>query len=202
MLLRVCSALRKRGINFFGKAALRRKGVLLGEGVYLFGMPIVTLAEASVIELGEKVVLCSESMSTALGVSRPVILRTLRPGARISIGNNAGLSGTAICAAVEVEIGAECLIGADVQIFDTDFHTIEPEGRWCCTDPDKIAAAPVRIGEKVFIGTGSKILKGVTIGENSVIGAGSIVTRDIPANVIAAGNPARVIGALGNIGSK
>ena len=196
MLMRIIRALRKRGINYFGQAALRRKGVRLGGGVCLYGMPIVTLAEVSVIEVGEMVVLCSESISTELGVSRPVILRTLRPGARISIGTNSGLSGTAICAAIEVAIGAECLIGADVQIFDTDFHTIEPDGRWCCTDPDKILAAPVRIGAKVFIGTGSKILKGVTIGENSVIGAGSIVTRDIPANVIAAGNPARVLGAV------
>jgi acetyltransferase-like isoleucine patch superfamily enzyme len=196
MLMRVIRALRKRGINILGKAALRRKGVRLGGGVCLYGMPIVTLAKDSTIEVGDKVVLCSESMSTALGVSRPVILRTLRSGARISIGNDAGLSGTVVCAAVGVEIGAECLIGADVQIVDTDFHTIKPEGRRHCSDPDKIVAAPVRIGRNVFIGAGSKILKGVTIGENSVIGAGSIVTRDIPPNMIAAGNPARVLGPV------
>jgi acetyltransferase-like isoleucine patch superfamily enzyme len=162
-------------------------------------MPIITMAETSEIEVGEKVVLCSESESTALGVSRPVILRTLRPGARISIGDYTGLSGTVVCAAIGVEIGAECLIGADVQIVDTDFHAIQPEGRYRCNDPDKIAAAPVRIGRNVFIGAGSKILKGVTIGENSVIGAGSIVTRDIPPDVIVAGNPARVIGPLSRV---
>ena len=198
MLMIVIRGLRERGINILGKAAMRRKGVQLGTGVCLYGMPIVTLAETSVMEIGDNVVLCSESESTALGVSRPVILRTLRSGARISIGENAGLSGTVVCAATGVEIGADCLIGADVQIVDTDFHSIQPEGRYSCINPDKIAAAPVRIGRNVFIGAGSKILKGVTIGENSVIGAGSIVTRDIPSNVIAAGNPVRVIRVLDN----
>lgn len=195
MLMRIIRALRDRSINAFGKTMLRRKGVVLHGRIYLHGLPIVTLAQESVIEVGEKVVLCSESTSTALGVSRPVILRTLRPGARITIGNNSGLSGTVICAAVSVDIGAECHIGADVQIVDTDFHPVDPEGRER-NDPNLIKVAPVSIGRNVFIGAGSKILKGVTIGENSVIGAGSIVTRDIPPNVIAAGNPARVLRAL------
>lgn len=196
MLMRAIRALRSRGTSLLGKAILRHKGVHIGTGVWLHSMPIVTLAQATEIEVGDNVVLCSESMSTALGVSRPVILRTLRPGARISIGKDVGLSGTAICAAVSVEIGAECLIGADVQIFDTDFHPIAPEGRRHCSTAERIAAAPVRIGRNVFIGAGSKVLKGVTIGDNSVIGAGSIVTRDVPSNVIAAGNPARVVGAV------
>ena len=197
MLIRVIRALRKRGINILGKAILRRKGVRLGSGVCLYGMPIITLSDKSVIEVGENVVLCSESISTALGVSRPVILRTLRPEARIFIGENVGLSGTVVCAAIDIEIGDECLIGADVQIFDTDFHSIDPLDRRLYI-PDKIATAPIKIGRNVFIGTGSKILKGVTIGENSVIGAGSIVTRSIPSNVIAAGNPAKVLRTLGS----
>jgi acetyltransferase-like isoleucine patch superfamily enzyme len=198
MLMRIIRALRDRTINVLGKALLHQKGVRVVGKLYLHSLPIVTLARDSVIELGDKVVLCSENESTALGVSRPVILRTLRPGARIIIGNDVGLSGTVICAAVMVEIGADCLIGADVQIVDTDFHPVEPEGRTHCGDPARIAVAPVTIGKNVFIGAGCKILKGVTIGENSVIGAGSIVTRDIPANVIAAGNPARVIRAVGD----
>ena len=150
MLIRMIRALRKRGINILGKAALRRQGVRLGGGVCLYGMPIVTMAEASAIEVGENVVLCSESISTSLGVSRPVILRTLRPGAHIFIGSDCGLSGTVICAAVGVEIGAECLIGADVQIVDTDFHAVDPVGRRFY-DPDKIATAPVKIGRNVFV---------------------------------------------------
>lgn len=196
MLMRVIHALRYRVINVLGKAALRRKGVRLGAGVGMNGLPIVTLAKASVIELGEKVVLCSESKSTDLGVSRPVILRTLRPGARISIGSNSGLSGTVICAAVEVVIGEECLFGANVTIVDTDFHAIKPQGRRYNLNPADIPAAPVIIADNVFIGAGAMILKGVSIGKNSVIGAGAIVTKDVPENVIAAGNPARVISII------
>lgn len=196
MLMRVFDALRFRAINLLGKAALRRKGVKLGAGIGLNGMPIVTLAKDSVIELGEKVVLCSESRSTDLGVSRPVILRTLRPGARISIGNNAGLSGTVICAAVEVVIGAECLFGANVTIVDTDFHAIKAQGRRFNNNPADIAASPINIADNVFVGAGAFILKGVSIGKNSVVGAGAVVTRDVPENVVVAGNPAKVISNL------
>lgn len=177
----------------FGKAALRRKGVKLGIGVGLNGLAIVTMAKESAIELGEKVVLCSESYSTDLGVSRPVILRTLRPGARISIGKNSGLSGTVICAAVEVIIGAECLFGADVTIVDTDFHAIRAQGRRNNTNPDDIAALPISIADNVFVGAGSIILKGVSIGKNSIVGAGSVVTKNVPENVVVAGNPSRVV---------
>lgn len=193
MLMRFLHAVRFRVINTLGKALLRRKGVRLGNGVGLNGMPIVTLAKKSVIELGNNVVLCSESRSTDLGVSRPVILRTLRSGAHISIGNNSGLSGTVICAAVEIVIGAECLFGANVTIVDTDFHAIKPQGRRFNNNPADIAVSPVYISDNVFVGAGAMILKGVSIGRNSVVGAGSVVTRDVPENVVVAGNPAQII---------
>lgn len=196
MLMRVFHALRYRATNLWGRAALRRKGVQLNGLLLLNSLPIVTLAKNSVIELGDKVVLCSESRSTDLGVSRPVILRTLRPNARISIGNSSGLSGTVICAAVEVVIGAECLFGANVTIVDTDFHALKPLNRRFNNNPEEIAASPVNIADNVFVGTGSMILKGVSIGRNSVVGAGSVVTKDVPENVIVAGNPARIVKSL------
>ncbi len=198
MLMRVFHAVRYRLINAIGIATLRRKGVRLGEGVCLNNFPIVTLAKNSTIELGEKVVLCSESYSTELGVSRPVILRTLRSGARISIGKNSGLSGTVICAAVEVVIGAECLFGANVTIVDTDFHAIKPQGRRFNNNPADIPAYPIIIADNVFVGAGAFILKGVSIGKNSVVGAGAVVTKDVPENVVVAGNPARVVKIIEN----
>ena len=165
--------------------------------VNLNDLPIVTSTIDTFIELGDKVVLCSESSSTDLGVSRPVILRTLRPGARITIGNDSGLSATVICAAVEVTIGSECLFGANVTIVDTDFHSIKPQNRRYNNNPDDIAASPVFIAENVFVGAGAMILKGVSIGRNSVVGAGAVVTKDVPVNVVVAGNPARIISNLG-----
>jgi maltose O-acetyltransferase len=78
---------------------------------------------------------------------------------------------------------------------DTDFHPLSPVNRISAKAEDA-SCAPVFIGRNVFVGANSLILKGVTIGDNSVIGAGSVVTSSIPENVIAAGNPCRVIRAL------
>lgn len=86
-------------------------------------------------------------------------------------------------------IGRNTLAGINLEIVDSDFHNLEPDKRMGY--PYKIK--PVHIGENVFLGSNVKILKGVTIGNNSVIASGSIVTKDIPKNVIAGGNPAKVI---------
>ncbi|MCJ7826813.1 MAG: sugar O-acetyltransferase [Demequinaceae bacterium] len=87
-----------------------------------------------------------------------------------------------------ITIGNDVLIGPNVQ-FLTPSHPIDPERR-----RDKLESAkPIVIGNNVWLGGGVIVLGGVTIGENSIIGAGAVVTKDIPANVIAVGNPARVI---------
>ena len=115
----------------------------------------------------------------------------------ISVGRDSGFSGTVICAAIEVVIGSECLFGANVTIVDTDFHSIKPQNRRYNNNPADIAAAPVFIADNVFVGAGAMILKGVSIGRNSVVGAGAVVTKDVPENVVVAGNPARIISNLG-----
>lgn len=172
---------------------LRAAGVEMGENVQIQGRPIVSLAANSRIRIGARCVLCSDSQSNALGINHPVVLRTLRPGAEIVIGEDTGMSGGAICAAGSIRIGAGCLIGANVTVADTDFHALKPANRRYNKNPDEIAVAPIVIEDNVFIGADTFVLKGVTIGKNSVIGAGSVVTRDVPANTIAAGNPAKVI---------
>ena len=196
LITRTHNALLSRWWQLSGGLFLKMHGVSYQGKPRLYGYPIISMQPTSQIILEDAVVLCSDSRFTALGVARPVILRTLRPNARISIGADSGLSGTVICAALSVEIGAQCLLGADVQIFDTDFHKLAPENRRHDNDAEQIQSSPVVIEDNVFIGAGSKILKGVRIGKNSVIGAGSIVCKDIPANAIAAGNPARVITEL------
>lgn len=174
-------------------AYIKRSGGSVSPGVIFFEAPIVSIAEGSRIEIGENCVICSDSKNTTLGVNHPLVLRTLRPGARIVIGKDTGISGGSICAALSVKIGEHCLVGANVTITDTDFHPIDPEGRRYNENPEGIGAAPVEIEDNVFIGTGAIILKGVRIGKNSVIGAGSVVTRDVPPDSIAAGNPAKVL---------
>ena len=86
-------------------------------------------------------------------------------------------------------IGRNTLAGINLEIVDSDFHNLESDKR--TGFPYKVK--PVHVGENVFLGSNVKILKGVTIGNNSVIASGSIVTKDIPENVIAGGNPAKVI---------
>lgn len=181
---RIVSMARIRLWNIQARARLAASHVCFGNGLRCYGLPIISRAPDSSIHIGDAVVLCSDSRYTALGVSHPVILRTLRPGARIRIGNHCGLSGTTICAAVEVSIGDECLFGADVAVFDTDFHAITPHGRRYNNSPEAIGMAPVVIEDNVFIGTGARILKGVRIGRDSVIGAGAIITRDVAAGSI------------------
>jgi maltose O-acetyltransferase len=91
-----------------------------------------------------------------------------------------------------IKIGRDCLFGAHVEILDSDFHDLDPASR----KGGEPKVAPVEIGDNVFAGMGVRILKGATIGSDSVIGAGAVVTGTIPAGVIAAGNPARVIREL------
>lgn len=91
-----------------------------------------------------------------------------------------------------IRIGANALLGSFVEILDSDFHDLHRARR----RGGKPRMAPVELGENVFVGDNAKILKGVTIGAHSVIGAASVVTKSLPSGVIAAGNPARVIGEV------
>ncbi len=91
-----------------------------------------------------------------------------------------------------IQIGSRALIGSYVSIFDSDFHELRPDRR----RGGQPRMDPVVVGENVFVGDRTMILKGVTIGRDAVIGAGSVVTKSIPEAVIAAGNPARVIREL------
>jgi acetyltransferase-like isoleucine patch superfamily enzyme len=179
-------------LGAIGRAFYRSKGVELAPGPIFNGWPIITMAQGSSISIGARFVATSMSRFTALGVSHPVVIRTLAPGAKITIGSDVGLSGTTICAVESVSIGNDCLFGADVTIVDTDFHPIAPAGRRHAPIGEA-ASRPCVIEDNVFIGGGAYILKGSHIGANSVIGSCSVVTGVIPPNCIAAGNPAKVI---------
>jgi acetyltransferase-like isoleucine patch superfamily enzyme len=169
------------------------QGVFVGKDVTFFGAPIVSMIKGTKLTIGDRCRLCSNSRLTALGVNHPVILRTMKEGAVIEIGNDVGISGAVICAAAQIVILDRVLIGANVTIFDTDFHSRNPLNRRYNNNWNDIGIAPITIKENVFIGTGSIIGKGVTIGENSIVAAGSVVHRDVPANVIVGGNPAGII---------
>jgi acetyltransferase-like isoleucine patch superfamily enzyme len=114
----------------------------------------------------------------------------LNNNSEIIIGNNVGATGTTIVAVTKVSIGNNVMIGAHSIIVDTDFHHPDPNIR---LRNDVMPSRPVIIEDDVFIGYNCLILKGVTIGKNSVIGANSVVINSIPKNSIAIGNPCKVI---------
>lgn len=122
--------------------------------------------------------------------SGEVLLQARIPSSKITIGDGTTISNNvSIIACSEIKIGKKCQIGDLVVIYDCDFHEINPKSR-----NDTIGEViPVQIGNNVWIGSRVMILKGVTIGNNSVIAAGSIVTKSIPNNSLAAGCPAKVI---------
>lgn len=120
-------------------------------------------------------------------------------GARISIGNNVGMSSTILWAHKSIVIGDNVKIGGCVTVLDSDAHSLNWEKRRFIND-DLVNKrdADVIIENDVLIGMNTLILKGVTVGARSVIGAGSVVTKSIPADCIAAGNPCKVIKFLNN----
>lgn len=110
------------------------------------------------------------------------------------VGNNVGISSTSITVSHEVIIGNNVNIGSGSTIMDTNFHSLDPSVRKDRTqDTRKALSKPVRICDNSFIGARCIILKGVTIGINSIVAAGSVVVKDIPANEMWGGNPAKFI---------
>jgi acetyltransferase-like isoleucine patch superfamily enzyme len=174
---------------------MKSSGAMFGPGLDPIGAPHIAQYPGSEIRLGENVRLISKTFATALGINHCVVLRTLSSNARISIGDRVGISGGSICAAKCVEIGDDTMLGANVTIADTDFHSLYSAFRGG-HEHATIQTAEVRIGKRVLIGTNAIVLKGVTIGDNSVVGGGSVVVKSVPANCIAAGNPCRVIRML------
>ena len=114
-------------------------------------------------------------------------------GNNITIGNNVFLNfGCIIFDMGEVTIGDNVMFGPRVGLYTTN-HAFDPEERTANISVSR----PIRIGSRVWVAADVKIVQGVTVGEDSIIGAGSVVTRDIPAGVVAAGNPCRVLRRIG-----
>lgn len=121
---------------------------------------------------------------------KPVCIRTLVPDATVVLGDHAGLNGTSIQCVKSVTIGRLSNI-ADAFITDTPAHSLGVHRR--SESVEDVPASPVTIGENVWVSVQAVILDGVTIGDNSVIGACSLVRKDVPPNVFAAGNPLALI---------
>lgn len=167
--------------------ALRAHCAHVGKGLRLYGPPPAIMGNGR-IEIGDHVDIASPcSMIVGFGSDESPHLRL---GDHVRIGSH-----NTICVARSVTIGDHCRTGPFVAIYDTDIHPRDAMLRRAEYAPiDAAACAPITIEDDVWLGVGAIVLKGVRIGRGAIIGAGAVVTRDVPAYAIAAGNPARVIG--------
>jgi maltose O-acetyltransferase len=121
------------------------------------------------------------------------VLITYTPDSVITIGSGTRLNGAGIMAYTRIEVGRRCILGSTL-LFDSDFHPLDPAHRH---DPDApVSCAPITLEENVWLGGQSAVLKGVTVGENSVVAFRAVVSDDVSPNVVVAGNPARVVKTL------
>ena len=167
--------------------------IICGKSPKVWGKVYLHKFPGSQIIFGNGLRIVSDPYRYAHNIYPQSKIRTFSPTARVVIGNNVGFNSLAIVARSQtVSIGDNTMIGGNCQIMDTDGHPIwPPHERWSYsgTQFDK----PVEIGSNVFIGLNVTILKGVSIGDNSVVASGSVVVSSIPQNSLAAGAPAKVV---------
>jgi maltose O-acetyltransferase len=113
-------------------------------------------------------------------------------GAELRIGPRAFVNGCMFHAKSRIQVGADCLFGFGARIVDADLHALDVE------TPERID--PIEIGDRVWIGADATVMRGVTIGDDTVVGARSVVTRSLPARVLALGAPARPVREIGRRG--
>jgi tetrahydrodipicolinate N-acetyltransferase len=160
-----------------------RDGGALRIGLGSFGVSCED--DTSVVRVREGATLhCDGIVSLQRGV------RVVVDSGRLTFGHGTNVNGlgTKLLCAREIMIGAFCTFSWDVQVLDNDFHALTVDG------VEQPSAAPVRIGDRVWLGTRAVVLKGVTIGDGAVVAAGAVVTRDVPAGAVVGGLPATVIG--------
>ncbi|MFV5698718.1 acyltransferase [Flavobacterium sp. ZT3R17] len=156
------------------------------------GVPLFDIKESSVVKFGSDLVMVNKDKFATLGKNNRCKF-VVAENARLIIGDKVAMSNSTIVATKEIILGNNIMIGGGVTIVDSDFHSLNPDYWHTSKDEANMKCAAVTIRDNVFIGMDSIILKGVTIGSNSVIAAGSVVSRDIPSNQIWGGNPAKFI---------
>lgn len=148
----------------------------MGQRVTLRGRPAIS--NDGLLTIGERVRLVSTVAQLEL---------VTLPGGHLEIGDNVFINyGSSLVASNHVKIGNDALIGTHVMVMDCDFHNVEDKS-WDTT------GSPIVIEDRAWLGNRSIILKGVTIGHDAVVAAGSVVTRDVPPRTVVAGVPAKVV---------
>ncbi len=161
--------------------------------VTLCGKPIIHKEPGSIIRMGKNVVLVSESETNMAGINHPVIIATYSKDAEVLLEDNVGMSGVSINCVSRCVFKEGAMLGANVNVWDTDFHPVDPIKRLNQKSIEDAQTFPIILERNVWIGANTTILKGVTIGENTVVGAMSLVNKDLHSNTVYAGIPAKKI---------
>lgn len=187
-------------ISFFHALSMRRQGVSIGKNCFIDGKPYLRLARGSKVRIGNNVTLISDRRHNPL-LEQPVSIRTLSKEAVIELAGNVGISGSNLVCCNRISIGEYTIIGPGTLIYDSEGHDYSPEVGW--SQRKVRTGRPISIGAKCFIGGRCMIMSGITIGDNCVIAAGSVITQDVPAGHKASGNPAtfeplpKILGGVG-----
>lgn len=177
--------------NIFNRLHLSLIGAKVGTGFGSCGtMLIRNYAGKESIVIGNNVFVNSARLANPIGGDTKTIMFVCK-GGKLTIGNGVKISNSTFFATESITVGDQTFVGGGTRIYDSDFHSIYPEFR--LHGNTHIITASVTIGKRVFIGSNVQILKGVSIGDESVVGAGSVVTKSIPPGQIWGGNPAKFI---------
>lgn len=183
--------------NLFTKFYLKVNDVKFGKALKSNGIPKFDIRINGSLHIGNNFSMNNGNNHNMIG-RQQLCYFVVMEGATLVIGDNVGISATAFVCSNHIEIGNNVKIGGNTVIYDTDFHSLDPQLRLNAdTDKKNAKNAPIKIGNNVFIGAHATILKGVTIGDKAIIGACSVVTKNIPAGEIWAGNPAKFLKKLG-----
>ena len=166
---------------------------IVADSVLFLGPTIIRTRRRGEIRLGKNVVFVADPRLNAVGLSCPTMLETVN-GGHIEIGECSGFSAVAISSHTSIKIGSHVKVGANVKIFDHDFHALDAQIRSSAFDRNNIKTVPVEIGDDCFIGAGAVILKGSRLGPRTIVAAGSVVFGlSAPSDSLVRGNPAVVV---------
>lgn len=188
-LFNLLGTLRIKSFPYINRMILKTHGVILGKNICIPGK-VSWVIRGGKFSIGDNFYFSSGDGVNPIASNLQGAVY-MENGASLNIGNNVGMSSTRMWIHDSVTIGDNVKIGACVLIMDTDAHPIDYLKRRSSSFGTK--SAPIVIEDDVWIGAHSIILKGVRIGARSVIGAGSVVTKSIPQDCVAVGNPCRII---------
>jgi acetyltransferase-like isoleucine patch superfamily enzyme len=172
---------------------LKMNGVIFNNDFISKGIPIINVSLSGSFSIGKNFIVHSGKYYNMIGRQQRCFF-IVGKKAKLLIGDNVGISGTALICHKEIIIEDNVRIGGGVVIYDTDFHSLDLGERIAIPEiTENIRISPVKIKQGAFIGAHSIILKGVVIGNNSILGAGSVLSKSIPDNQLWAGNPAKFI---------